>query len=132
LIDPEAVRAAIRPRVPVRFAGAFVAFVGARRRRGVPGSGSGGSSSGIPGSWGSSIDAAARAMVILPLSVSVPVCYRQAITLEAIMPRVPKPGQWVEVTLPDGTPAEVTTRVKQGRRLVVVRPLTEAGNGDTR
>jgi hypothetical protein len=41
------------------------------------------------------------------------------------MPRVPEPGQWVRVKLPDGTPADVTTGRRNGRRIVIVKPVME-------
>lgn len=45
--------------------------------------------------------------------------------LPVMATKVPSPGTWVKVRLPDGTPAMVTTRYKGLRRLVVVKPIRD-------
>lgn len=40
--------------------------------------------------------------------------------------RVPKPGEWVKIRLPDGRSVLVTTRFDRDRgRIVIVKPISE-------
>lgn len=42
------------------------------------------------------------------------------------MAKPPRPGEWRRVTLPNGTPALVSTGYRNGRRVVLVRIKREA------